>query len=62
MKDKELTVNIRINGTLTDANLIKRILKLSLPVASEKQQESIKAYIMLIDYAIKRARENAAPT
>lgn len=56
MKEKrEVDIHIRIIGTKYDANLIKRALKSYLLVANKNEQENIKCYLSLIDYAVKKA-------
>lgn len=55
MKASEPEIKIQITGTKHDANLIKRILNLYLPVASKREREDIGAYIAFIDSAVRRA-------
>lgn len=50
-------INIRIIATMHDVHLLKRILKLYLPVASKREQDDIEAYLSLIDYAVKKAKQ-----
>ena len=55
-----LDVNIKIYGNLRDARLLKRIFKDYLPKArSFTEKSSVEHYISLVDYAEKRAKENA---
>lgn len=55
MKLADREVKIQITGTIHDANLIKRIMNLYLPVASQREREEIGTYIVFIDSAVRRA-------
>ena len=56
-KDKKyIEIPIRIIGTRYDVNLLKRILKSYLHVATtQRERYSIECYLSLIDYAVRRA-------
>ncbi len=53
------TINIKIVGTMQDVRLLKRIMKLYLPVASKSEQEHIECYISLINHAVLKATAEA---
>lgn len=55
MKAFEPEIKIQITGTIHDANFIKRMMRLYLPVASKRQKEEIGAYIAFIDSAVRKA-------
>lgn len=56
MEKEAVTVNIKILGNMYDANLIKKALKLYLPVANKHESDSIESYLSLINYAISKAK------